>query len=102
GSSAVSIGIAEAAFTAAQHHVSTARFDYLDTPLAEFPNERARLAQMRIAVDQSRAHLVSAIDAVENPGPTTLLLVLESKAAAGEMAAQVTDLALRACGGTGF
>jgi alkylation response protein AidB-like acyl-CoA dehydrogenase len=102
GNAAVSIGIAEAACAAAQHHVSTARFDYTGMRLADLPNERARLAQMRIATDQARAHLASAIDAVEHPGPATLLLVLEAKAAAAETAAQVTDLALRACGGTGF
>jgi alkylation response protein AidB-like acyl-CoA dehydrogenase len=102
GNAAISLGIAEAAFKTAQHHVSTARFDYTGTKLADLPNERARLAQMRTAIDQARAHLAAAIDAVEDPGPATLLLVLEAKAAAGETAVQVTDMALRASGGTGF
>ncbi len=101
GCAAISIGIAEAAVQGTQRHLTTNRFQYLNTTLADLPNERARLAQMRIETDRARAHLASAIDAVESPGPSTLLMVLESKAAA-EAAVQVTDLALRACGGTGF
>lgn len=66
------------------------------------PNLRARLAEMRIETDKARVHLVSVIDAVENPGPLTQLLVLEAKAAAGEMAIKVTDIGMRACGGAAF
>lgn len=57
---------------------------------------------MRIRTDRARAHLVSAIDAVEDPGPTTMLLVLESKASAAEAALDVTETAMRACGGAAF
>ena len=39
---------------------------------------------------------------MENPQPDTMLAVLESKAAANEAALQVTDLAMRTCGGTAF
>jgi alkylation response protein AidB-like acyl-CoA dehydrogenase len=102
GSAAVSAGIAEASFQAAQKHITEARFEYTMSTLADLPNERTRLADMRIGTDSARSHLSAAIDAVENPGPTTLLLVLEAKACASEAAVRVTDLALRACGGTGF
>jgi alkylation response protein AidB-like acyl-CoA dehydrogenase len=102
GNAAVCVGISEAAFKATQHHITTSKFQYTNSSLAEIPLERARLAQMRIETDRARAHLVSALDAVENPGPATLLLVLESKAAAAETAVNVTDIGLRACGGTGF
>jgi alkylation response protein AidB-like acyl-CoA dehydrogenase len=57
---------------------------------------------MRIATDRARAHLVSALDAVENPGPATMLMVLEIKASASETAIQVTDVGMRACGGAAF
>lgn len=102
GNAAISIGIAEAATQATTAHLTYARLEHLDSRLADLPNLRARLAQMRIATDQARAHLVSALDALENPGPTTMLMVLESKAAAAEMAIQVTDLGMRACGGAAF
>lgn len=102
GNAAISIGIAEAAVAATQRHLTTNRFEYLDSSLADLPNERARLAQMRIQTDMARAHLAAAADAVESPGPATLLMVLEAKAAAADMSVRVTDIAMRACGGTGF
>lgn len=102
GNAAISIGIAEAAVKATHFHITTSRFQHLGTTLADVPLERARLAHMRIETDKARAHLASALDAVESPGPTTLLMVLEAKAAAAEAAVQVTDIALRASGGRGF
>lgn len=102
GCAAISIGICEAAVQATQRHLTSNRFEYTGGSLADLPNERARLAQMRIETDRARAHLGSVIDAVEQPGPATMLYVLESKAAAAETALQVTDIALRASGGTGF
>jgi alkylation response protein AidB-like acyl-CoA dehydrogenase len=76
--------------------------EHLNNRLADLPNLRARLAQMRIETDRARAHLVSVIDSVESPGPMTTLLVLESKAAAGESAIKVTDLGMATCGGAAF
>ena len=102
GNAAISIGIAEAAIKTTTRHLTTNRFEYLDSSLADLPIERARLAQMRIETDKARAHLSAVLDAVEEPGPTTMLMVLESKAAAAETALQVTDIALKATGGTGF
>ncbi len=103
GNAAISVGIAESAAQATQRHITTNRFQYLNNSiLAEIPLERARLAQVRTETDKARAHLASVIDSIESPGPTTMLLVLESKAAAAESALLVTDIALRACGGTGF
>lgn len=102
GNAAISIGIAEAAVKATQHHITTSLFQYLNQTLADVPLERARLAQIRIETDRGRAHLAAALDTVENPGPTTMLMVLESKAAAAETAIRVTDIALVASGGRGF
>ena len=102
GTAAISVGIAEAAVQATQRHLTSNRFGYTGSTLADLPNERARLAQMRIETDRARAHLSSIIDSVEQPDDATLLMVLESKAAAAETALQVTDIALRASGGTGF
>jgi alkylation response protein AidB-like acyl-CoA dehydrogenase len=42
------------------------------------------------------------IDHLENPRETTMLRVLESKAAAGEVAISVTSTAMRVCGGAAF
>jgi alkylation response protein AidB-like acyl-CoA dehydrogenase len=102
GTAAVALGLAEAAVQATARHLTTARLDHLNAALADLPTLRARLAQMRMETDRARAHLASVLDAVEAPGPTTQLLVLEAKAAATETAVSVTELAMRACGGAAF
>ncbi|MFN8423945.1 MAG: acyl-CoA dehydrogenase family protein [Anaerolineae bacterium] len=102
GNSAVALGIAEAAVASTQAHITGQGFAHLGQKLADLPNLRARLAQMRIETDRGRAHLVSVIDSLENPGPATMLYVLESKAAANETALTVTDLAMKTCGGAAF
>jgi alkylation response protein AidB-like acyl-CoA dehydrogenase len=65
-------------------------------------NLRARLAQMQIAVDTHQAFVEHVAGRMEQPGPDTLLAVLEVKAAAAEAALTVTDLAMRTCGGASF
>ena len=102
GSAAVALGIAEAAVRATAKHLTSARFDHLNTSLAELPTLRARLAQMRIETDRARAHLVAVLDSLDAPGPATQLMVLEAKASATEAAVVVTDLAMRTCGGAAF
>lgn len=102
GNSAVALGIAEAAVQATQKHITTGRFQYLDSMLSDLPVERARLAQMRIDVDAARSHIARIIESTESPSEATMLMVLESKVVASETAMRVTETALRACGGTGF
>ena len=102
GNAAISVGICEAAVQATTQHLTGKRFEHLDSKLADLPNLRARLAKMRIETDRARAHLVSALDAVEASAPNTMLLVLESKAAAAESALLVTDLGMQTCGGAAF
>jgi alkylation response protein AidB-like acyl-CoA dehydrogenase len=102
GTAAVALGLAESAVGATAKHLTAARLDHLGSTLADLPTERARLAQMRLATDRARAHLACVLDAVEMPGPSTQLLVLEAKAAATETAVEVTELAMRACGGAAF
>lgn len=102
GNAAISVGVSEAAVQATTGHLTGRRFEHLGSRLADLPNLRAQLAQMRIETDRARAHLAAALDALENPGPTTMLLVLETKASAGETALKVTDLGMRTCGGAAF
>src|SRR5262249_38407343 len=102
GAAAVSVGIARAATEGTRRHLLAATFDHLGQPLAALPTLRARLGQMRIAVDGQEAFLEHVAGQMEQPGPATLLAVLESKAAAAETALHVTDLAMRVCGGAAF
>jgi alkylation response protein AidB-like acyl-CoA dehydrogenase len=102
GNAAVSVGIAEAAASATRSHLTSARLEHLDSRLCDLPNLRARLAEMRVETDRARAHLASVIDAVEDPGPNTVLLVMESKVAAAETAREVAEIGMQACGGAAF
>jgi len=99
GSAAVAVGIAEAAVQATATHLTSSKLEHMNSTLADLPTLRARLAQMRIATDRARAHLGAVLDSLDAPGPATQLMVLEAKAAATEVAADVTDAAMRACGG---
>lgn len=102
GNAAISIGVSEAAVQATIGHLTGKRFEHLNSKLSDLPNLRARLAQMRIETDKARAHLVAALDAVENPNPATMLMVLETKTSAGDTALKVTDLGMQTCGGAAF
>jgi alkylation response protein AidB-like acyl-CoA dehydrogenase len=103
GNEAISVGIAEAAVAATTTHLTSRRFsDMNNAPLSDLPTLRARLAQMRIATDTARAHLSSVLDSVEQHGPQTTLMVLESKAVGADAALLVTDLGMKACGGAAF
>lgn len=103
GSAAVSLGIAEASYRSAVAHTTTARLEHLNESLASaFPGVRARLAQMRLAIDSASAYLDRALTHIEKGSPDTMLFVLGSKANAAEMAIAVTDSAMRVCGGAAF
>ena len=102
GTSAVAVGIAEAAVQATIGHVTHARLEHMNSSLAELPTLRAQVARMRIETDRARAHLGAVLDSLETPGPATQLMVLEAKAAATEAAVTVTDMAMRVCGGAAF
>ncbi|HUY35580.1 MAG TPA: acyl-CoA dehydrogenase family protein [Pirellulales bacterium] len=102
GSAAVWVGVARAATDATRRHLLESRFEHLGQSLASLPNLRARLAQMQVLVDVQEAFLEHVAGRMEQPRPDTMLAVLQSKAAAAEMALEVTDLGMRACGGAAF
>jgi alkylation response protein AidB-like acyl-CoA dehydrogenase len=99
---AISVGTMEAALAKAIDHVSGTQLEHLGQALAELPTIRAYLARARIVADSARALLVDAIDAVESGREDATLRVLEVKATAAEAALQVTDIAMRVCGGAAF
>src|SRR5204862_1844429 len=63
---------------------------------------RARLAQMSVRTEGSRTLLGHTLDHLEQPSELTPLFVLQSRLAALEAAVEVTDLAMKACGGAAF
>jgi alkylation response protein AidB-like acyl-CoA dehydrogenase len=102
GSAACSAGIAGAALAAAIEHASGARFEHLGSTLANVPGVRARLAEAWIRHDQARAHLYSVARDMAAGRPEAQLGVLAVKAAASEMAVDVTDVCMRVGGGAAY
>jgi alkylation response protein AidB-like acyl-CoA dehydrogenase len=99
---AAAVGTMAAATAKAAAHVGGARFQHLGQALADLPTIRAYIARMQIKTDMARALLLDTIAALESGRADAMLRVLEVKAAAGEAATEVTDLAMRVCGGAAF
>jgi alkylation response protein AidB-like acyl-CoA dehydrogenase len=99
---ACSLGLMEAGVQRSARHVEGTDYKHLQTSLRELPTIRAYVARMRIKTDMVRALLNEAVSAVMNPNDATMLKVLEVKAAAGESATEVLDIAMRVCGGAAF
>lgn len=99
---AASLGTMEAATTKAARHVADTSLRHLGQSLADLPTVRAYLARMRIQTDMVRALVRDTVDAIEQGRDDATLKILEVKAAAGESATMVTDLAMRVCGGAAF
>lgn len=102
GTAAMSTGLCRAAVTATASHLSEAGFDLDGSRLRDLPNLRARLAQMSLRTEQSRALLAHAAHAMESPDEQTPLFVLKSRLSAIDSAVEVSDLAMKACGGAAF
>ncbi len=97
-----SLGTMEAATKKAAAHVGATQFAHLGLSLADLPTIRAYVARARIKTDSVSTLLNDTIAAILSGREDTMLRVLEVKAAAGEAALEVTDLAMRVCGGAAF
>lgn len=103
GSASVSLGLCRAAVTATVSHLKSAKFEHLGQSLGEsLPTLRAQLATMQIETDGLSARVDDLVDHLEKPRETTMLRVLEAKAAGGDAAISVTSAAMRVCGGAAF
>lgn len=97
-----SIGMMEAAVTRAAAHLSGNRFEHLDTPLADLPTIRSYIARARIRTDMARTLRDDTLGALAANRDDAMLRVMEVKASAAEAALEVTDIAMRVCGGAAF
>jgi len=103
GTAAVAVGLCRAAVAATAAHLKSAKFEHLGQSLGEsLPTLRAQLAAMQIDTDGLSARIDDLVDHLEKPRETTMLRVLETKAAAGDVAISVTSAAMRVCGGAAF
>ncbi|CAN5889555.1 acyl-CoA dehydrogenase family protein [soil metagenome] len=102
GNSAVSLGLAEDALSRAISHASGARFEHLDSTLADLPTIRAYLAKAWTDLAAHQAMLRETAASMANPDDSTMLAVLTTKAGCNEVALRTTETALRVTGGAGF
>jgi alkylation response protein AidB-like acyl-CoA dehydrogenase len=103
GTASVALGLCRAAVAATASHLKTAKFEHLGQTLGEsLPTLRAQLAAMQIDTDGLSARIDDLIEHLEKPRDATMLRVLETKAAAGDVAISVTSTAMRICGGAAF
>jgi alkylation response protein AidB-like acyl-CoA dehydrogenase len=101
-SASVSCGLMEAATQKTAAHAAGTHFQHAGTSIADLPTVRAYIARMRIRTDESKALLGDTLLAIAGGRADATLRVLQSKAAAGEAATEVTDLGMRVCGGAAF
>ncbi|QGZ41051.1 alkylation response protein AidB-like acyl-CoA dehydrogenase [Pseudoduganella flava] len=97
-----SIGMMEAVLTAACTHVAGNRLEHLGSTLADLPTIRAYLARARIQADMARVLRDDTVAALAAQRADAMLRVMQVKAAAAEAALEVTDTAMRVCGGAAF
>jgi alkylation response protein AidB-like acyl-CoA dehydrogenase len=101
-SAACSNGLMAAAIRRTVEHVTQTRHSDTGAFLADLPTIRNYIARMRVKADLSDALLGDTVAAIAGQRSDTMLRVLECKAAAGESANEVLDLAMRVCGGAAF
>jgi alkylation response protein AidB-like acyl-CoA dehydrogenase len=102
GNAAVSLGLAGAAVDSAVAHCTGSRFDHLGETLADLATIRAQLARMHIRVDVTRTYLHAVAESLAHADATVPLRVLACKAWANDAALEITDSAMRVCGGAAF
>ena len=101
-SAAFSLGLMEATASETAKHLTQTRLEHLDQSLAQQQMVRLDFARLRLQLDQTRALLLDTLAALEAGRADAMLRVLEVKAAASEAALQVTELAMKVCGGSAF
>jgi len=101
-SASASVGLMNGAVAETGRHLVGTRLEHLDQTLAQQPTLRAAFARMRIDADAAQALVGDTLAALGAAREDAQLRVLEVKAAAGETASQVTDEAMRLCGGAAF
>lgn len=102
GSAAMANGLCRAAVQSTTKHLTESGFTHTGSKLRDLPNLRARLAEMSVRTEQSRSLLGHTLDQIESPSEITPLFVLQTRLAALQAAVDVTDLAMKTCGGAAF
>lgn len=101
-SAAFCVGLMEATAAETAEHLRGTQLSHLGSSLAEQQTVRLDFARLRLEVDRARALLEDTLAALESSRADAMLRVLEVKAGASEAALEVTDLAMKLCGGAAF
>ncbi len=102
GSAAMANGLCRAAVAATAAHLKGTGFAHTGSGLRDLPNLRARLAEMAVRTEQARALLGRTLVELAAPSPETPLFVLMTRLASLQASCDVTDLAMKTCGGAAF
>lgn len=102
GTAAMANGICRAAVERTSQHMQTTGFAHTGTSLRDLPTLRARLADMSVRLAQSRALLGHTLNVIDSGSEAAPLFVLQARLSSIEAAVDVTDLAMKACGGAAF
>jgi isovaleryl-CoA dehydrogenase len=101
-SAAFSLGLMEATAAETAAHLSSTQMQHIGQSLAQQQAVRLDFARLRLETDRTRTLLEDTLAAIESGRADAMLRVLEVKAAASEAALEVTDLAMKVCGGAAF
>lgn len=99
---ACSVGLMAGAVRRTAEHAASTKHSDTGAGLADLPTIRNYIARMRVKTDMADALLWDTLAALDANRADAQLRVLECKAAAGETANEVLDLAMRVCGGAAF
>ena len=96
------LGLAEAALDQTERHLIGTTLRHTGKALRDEPTLRRDFARLRLRTDAVRAFLGDTLAAVQSGRTNATVRVLQIKALAGEMVADVTDGAMQLCGGSAF
>ena len=99
---AANVGFMRASLKETRRHLGATRLEHLDQTLGEQVLPRVEFARMQLQTDQAAAFVTDTLAAIGSDREDAQLRVLEVKAAVGEAAIEVTDLAMQVCGGAAF
>jgi alkylation response protein AidB-like acyl-CoA dehydrogenase len=99
---ACSIGLMDAAVGRAIAHVTGAKYQYAGSAVSDLPTVRAYLSRAKLRADAARTLWEDTIAALETGRADAQLRVLQVKALCNESAVEVSELAMRVCGGAAF
>lgn len=96
------LGLAERAVAEAGRHLTATTLQHTGAALRDAPVARRDFARLKVRTDALRTFVEDTLTALETGREDATLRVLQVKALAGETAADVTDDAMRLCGGSAF